>query len=189
MKNVMMQEVKVDVAIVEEEEEQELTSMEELLERHNQHSDNIGKLVPSSLELQIENSNYVRLSEKFAEKSQQLRNMKGEELQGLDIEELHKLEKSLEAGLSRVLETKGERFLEDITSLQRKGDQLAKENEQMRQQMMEMSKSQKHVVADSKNMVYEGLSSDSVTSLCSFVSPTHDDGSSNTSLRLGLSLF
>ncbi|KAF8377368.1 hypothetical protein HHK36_030745 [Tetracentron sinense] len=188
-KNVMMQEVKVDVAIVEEEEEQELTSMEELLERHNQHSDNIGKLVHSSLELQIENSNYVRLSEKFAEKSQQLRNMKGEELQGLDIEELHKLEKSLEAGLSHVLETKGERIVEEITSLQRKGDQLAKEIEQMRQQMMEMSKSQKHVVADSENMVYEGLSSDSVTSLCSFVSPTHDDDSSDTSLRLGLSLF
>ncbi|KAF8377373.1 hypothetical protein HHK36_030750 [Tetracentron sinense] len=112
--------------------------------------------------------------------------MKGEELQGLDIEELHKLEKSLEAGLSRVVEAKGERIVEEITSLQRKGDQLAKENEQMRQQMMEMSKSQKHVIADSENMVYEeGQSSDSVTNLCSFVSPPHDDDSSDTSLRLG----
>lgn len=34
------------------------------------------------------------------------RQLKGEELQGLTIEELHKLEKSLETGLSRVLERK-----------------------------------------------------------------------------------
>ncbi|KAF8377374.1 hypothetical protein HHK36_030751 [Tetracentron sinense] len=164
----------------------EISDTNELLERHNLHSDNIGKLVHSSLELQLENSNYNRLSEEFAEKSQQLRNMKGEELQGLDIEELQKLEKSLEAGLSRVVETKGERIGEEITSLQRKGDQLVKENEQMRQQMAEISKRQKHVIADSENMVYEeGLSSDSVTNVCSFVSPPRDDDCSDTSLRLG----
>ncbi|KAF8377377.1 hypothetical protein HHK36_030754 [Tetracentron sinense] len=183
----------------------------------------------------LESSNYTRLSEEFAEKSQQLRNMKGEELQGLDIEELQKLEKSLEAGLSRVVETKvfihflsansshelgfmhsvtygnfygfqGERIVEEITSLQRKvamlidglemidnfktsfvlGDQLVEENEQMRQQMVEMSKRQKDVVADSENMVYEeGMSSDSVTNVCSFVSAPRDDDSSDTFLRLG----
>lgn len=32
--------------------------------------------------------------------------MRGEELQGLNIEELQKLEKSLESGLSRVMEKK-----------------------------------------------------------------------------------
>ncbi|KAF8377378.1 hypothetical protein HHK36_030755 [Tetracentron sinense] len=113
------------------------------------------------------------------------RNMKGEELHGLDIEELQKLEKSLGAGLSRLAETKGERIVEEITSLQRKGAQLVEENEQMRQQMVEMSKRQKHVVADSENMVYEeGQSSNSVTNVCHFVSPSRDDDSSDTSLRL-----
>ena len=34
------------------------------------------------------------------------RKIKGEELHGMDIEELQKLEKVLEVGLSRVLETK-----------------------------------------------------------------------------------
>lgn len=34
------------------------------------------------------------------------RQMRGEELQGLNIEELQKLEKSLESGLSRVMEKK-----------------------------------------------------------------------------------
>ena len=33
--------------------------------------------------------------------------MRGEELQGLDIEELQQLERSREAGLSRVIEKKG----------------------------------------------------------------------------------
>ena len=34
------------------------------------------------------------------------RKIKGEELHGMDIEELHKLEKDLEVGLSHVIETK-----------------------------------------------------------------------------------
>lgn len=34
------------------------------------------------------------------------RQMRGEELQGLNIEELQKLEKALEAGLTRVIEKK-----------------------------------------------------------------------------------
>jgi len=34
------------------------------------------------------------------------RQMRGEELQGLDIEELQQLEKALETGLTRVIETK-----------------------------------------------------------------------------------
>ena len=33
------------------------------------------------------------------------RKIKGEELHGMDIEELHKLEKDLQVGLSRVIET------------------------------------------------------------------------------------
>ena len=37
--------------------------------------------------------------------------MRGEELQGLNIEELQQLEKSLEAGLSRVIEKKVYAFL------------------------------------------------------------------------------
>lgn len=35
--------------------------------------------------------------------------MKGEDLQGLDLNELQKLEKTLETGLNRVIETKVQR--------------------------------------------------------------------------------
>ncbi|KDO51537.1 hypothetical protein CISIN_1g0319002mg, partial [Citrus sinensis] len=46
--------------------------------------------------------------------------MKGEELQELNMEELMRLEKSLEGGLSRVVQTKGERLLNEIDALRRK---------------------------------------------------------------------
>ncbi|PIA28983.1 hypothetical protein AQUCO_06400036v1 [Aquilegia coerulea] len=42
---------------------------------------------------QLENGNYARLSKEVIERSHQLRNMRGEELQGLNIEELQQLEK------------------------------------------------------------------------------------------------
>ncbi|KAF3976439.1 hypothetical protein CMV_000371 [Castanea mollissima] len=60
------------------------------------------------------------LSKEIEEKTHELRKIRGEELPGMDIEELQKLEKEIEVGLSRVVETKGERFLEDITALQQK---------------------------------------------------------------------
>ncbi|KAL5982387.1 hypothetical protein ACLOJK_016458 [Asimina triloba] len=59
-----------------------------------------------SLQLQLEDSRYARLSKEVAEKNQQLRQMRGEDIQTLTLEELQKLEKTLEAGLSHVLEQK-----------------------------------------------------------------------------------
>ncbi|KAK4563833.1 hypothetical protein RGQ29_006082 [Quercus rubra] len=80
--------------------------------------------------MQLENStSYTMSSNEIEEKTLELRKIKGEELHGMDIEELQKLEKVLEVGLSRVLETKGERFLDEITVLQRKGAQLMAENQ------------------------------------------------------------
>ncbi|KAK4563852.1 hypothetical protein RGQ29_006091 [Quercus rubra] len=90
------------------------------------------------------------------------RKIKGEELHGMDIEQLQKLEKVLEVGLSRVLETKGERFLEEITVLQRKGVQLMAENQRLKQ------------------------SSESISNIYNSSDPPQDNDSSNTSLKLGL---
>ncbi|XP_042509541.1 MADS-box protein JOINTLESS isoform X3 [Macadamia integrifolia] len=109
------------------------SSVKGILERHHLHSKNLQKLDEPSLELQLENSNHTRLSKEVGEKSHQLRRMRGEELQGLNIEELQQLEKSLETGLRRVLERKGERIMEEISALQRKGSQLEEENERLRQ--------------------------------------------------------
>lgn len=166
------------------------SSMTEILERRNLHSKNLDKLDQPSLELQlVENSNFSRLSKEVAEKSHQLRQMRGEELPGLSIEELQQLERSLEAGLSHVIEKKGEKIMKEISNLQQKEMELMEENERLRQQVKEVSNARKHVAVatDSENMYIneEGQSSESVN-ICDSTSPPQDYDSSVTSLKLGL---
>ncbi|XP_022773888.1 MADS-box protein SVP-like isoform X1 [Durio zibethinus] len=186
------------------------SSMKEILERHNLRSKNLEKLEQQPLELQlVENSNLSMLTMEVAEKSHQLRytfilllislfklciwiycdfaqnrQMRGEELQGLNFEELEQLEKSLEAGLSRVIEKKGQRIKNEIDDLQRKGMQLLEENERLK---LQISNGQPQVAGDSENMFCEeGQSSESVTNVCTSKGTPHDHESSDTSLKLGL---
>nr|AJW29050.1 SVP-like MADS-box protein [Pyrus pyrifolia] len=163
-------------------------SMEEILERHNLHSKNLDKLEQPSLELQlVENSNYSRLSKEIAAKSHQLRQMRGEEIQGLSLEELQQLEKLLEAGLGGVVEKKSEKIMKEINDLQRNAMQLTEENERLRQQVVEKSNGRRLVHVDSENLITEeGQSSESVTNLCKSNSGPQDYDSSVTSLKLGL---
>ncbi|XP_057495463.1 MADS-box protein JOINTLESS-like [Actinidia eriantha] len=163
------------------------SSMKEILARHHLHSKNLEKVEQPSLELQlVENRSYSRLSKEVAAKIHQLRQMRGEELQGLSIEELQQLERSLETGLSLVIEKKGEKIMREISHLQQKGMQLMEENEKLRQQVMKASHAQKHS-ANSENMLYEeGQSSESVTNICNSSGPPQDYESSDTSLKLGL---
>ncbi|XP_077224781.1 K-box region and MADS-box transcription factor family protein isoform X2 [Tasmannia lanceolata] len=147
------------------------SSMKEAIERYNMHSKDPPKVDQPSLELHLENSHYARLSKELAEKNLQLRQMRGEELQGLTVEDLQQLERTLESGLSHVLE--------------RKGTQLMEENLRLRQKIVEMSKGEKQMM-DSENIVYEDRqSSDSVTNMCNSAGP-QDNDSSDTSLKLGL---
>ncbi|XP_047260318.1 MADS-box protein JOINTLESS-like isoform X2 [Capsicum annuum] len=56
--------------------------------------------------LQSEKKTYATLSRDFVEKNRELRQLHGEELQGLGLDELMKLEKLVEGGISRVLKIK-----------------------------------------------------------------------------------
>nr|AIZ95406.1 MADS10 [Apostasia odorata] len=167
------------------------SSLSEIIEKHRMHSKDPPKPNQPSLDLQLENGNHAMLSKQVQEATRQLRNMRGEDLQGLNIEELQKLEKTLETGLSHVLSRKGQQIMDQINHLRKKGMQLLAENTRLRQQMAEMSKMGKQVVADSDRVNYEeGQSSESVTNLTHAGPPheSHDnDDSSDTSLRLGLS--
>lgn len=160
------------------------SSMNGILERHSLHSKNIGKMERPSLELQLVESEQSILSKEVAEKSRQLRQLRGEDLQGMNVEELQQLEKSLEAGLSRVITKKGEKIMTEIESLQQKGMQLMEENKRLRQHVMEISKGGKLIPADSETIIHEdGPSSESVTNS---TGPPQDYESSDTSLKLGL---
>lgn len=165
------------------------SSTKGIIERHNLHSKNLQKLEQPSLELQlVENSNYTRLNKEIAEKTHRLRQMRGEELQTLNIEDLQQLEKSLESGLSRVMERKGERIMKEITDLQRKSAELIEENKRLKQQAEKMN-AVRHIGVDPEILVVEdGQSSNSFTEACVSNSngPPPDLESSDTSLKLGL---
>ncbi|CAA2935137.1 MADS-box protein JOINTLESS-like isoform X4 [Olea europaea var. sylvestris] len=165
------------------------SSMKNILEKHGLHSKNLEKLEQSSLELQIVgDSNYSRLSQEVAERSHQLRYMRGEELQELSIEELQKLERSLETGLSCVKEKMDEKIMKEINQLQQTRMELMEENERLR---LLISKGEKNMIAaDSANIVEEeGQSSESITNACNSIGPPQDSDSSDTSLKLGLPYF
>ncbi|KAK3155353.1 hypothetical protein QOZ80_2BG0202130 [Eleusine coracana subsp. coracana] len=164
------------------------SSMNEIIDKYNTNSKNLGKAEQPSLDLNLEHSKYANLNDQLAEASLRLRQMRGEELEGLSVEELQQLEKNLEAGLHRVLQTKDQQFLEQINDLQRKSSQLAEENMQLRNQVSQITPAAaKQAVADTENVVAEdGQSSDSVmTALHSGSSQDNDDGS-DVSLKLGL---
>ncbi|KAL2551329.1 MADS-box protein SVP [Forsythia ovata] len=174
------------------------SSMKDTLKKHDLHSKNLGKLEHPSLELQnegtamqlLEDSNYFRLSNEVAERSHQLRYMRGEELHELNIEELQRLERSLETGLSRVIDEKGEKIMKEINRLELKRMQLMEENDRLRLQV-EISNGQTNMAAAELGNIFddESQSSESFTNAGNSTGPPQDSDSSDTSLKLGLPYF
>nr|XP_016513626.1 PREDICTED: MADS-box protein JOINTLESS-like isoform X4 [Nicotiana tabacum] len=143
------------------------SSMMQLIDKHKVHSDR-DMDSPDQLQsfnLQSEKKNYGILSREFAEKNRELRQLNGEELQGLGLEELMKLEKIVEGGISRVMKIKGEKFMREISSLKKK----ARLNE-----------------VEGHNAIEGGHSADSITTNHSLVNGHLDYIDSVTSLKLGL---
>ncbi|XP_021682201.1 MADS-box protein JOINTLESS isoform X2 [Hevea brasiliensis] len=143
------------------------SSVNQVIERHKLHPKNVGnKLDQPSLDQQLEDGTFAALSKEVEERTLELRQMRGEELQGLSIEELQQLERLLERGLKRVVETKGA--------------QLMEENERLKKQMMD--------IPVARMQLFEaGQPSDSVmTNTSSSADPAQDFEGSYTFLRLGL---
>ncbi|XP_038983283.1 MADS-box protein JOINTLESS-like isoform X3 [Phoenix dactylifera] len=162
------------------------SSMKEIIEKHSKHSKNLQKPDQPSLDLNLENSKHASLSKQVADMSLQLRQMRGEVLEGLSIEELQQLEKALEAGLSRVIDRKGELIMEQINDLRQKGLKLMEENTRLREQVLKMSRVGKEMVNDKENALNEdGQSSESVTNVLKPEASQDYDDSSDTSLKLG----
>uniref|UniRef100_A0A0E0CWE0 Uncharacterized protein n=1 Tax=Oryza meridionalis TaxID=40149 RepID=A0A0E0CWE0_9ORYZ len=166
------------------------TSMKQIIDRYNSHSKTLQRAEePSQLDLQGEDSSTcARLKEELAETSIRLRQMRGEELHRLNVEQLQELEKSLESGLGSVLKTKSKKILDEIDGLERKRMQLIEENLRLKEQVSRMS-TMEQPGPDSEIVYEEGQSSESVTNASYPRPPPDNDYSSDTSLRLGLSLF
>nr|AAV65503.1 MPP4 [Physalis peruviana] len=165
------------------------SSMKDILGKYKLQSANLDKVDQPFLDLQLENSLNVRLRKQVADKTRELRQMKGEELEGLSLEELQQIEKRLEAGFNRVLEIKGTRIMDEIANLQRKGAELMEENKKLKQKMEMMKLGKLPLITEMECMVMEeGQSSDSIittNNVCSSnTGPPPEDDSSNASLKL-----
>ncbi|KAI3508863.1 hypothetical protein L1887_23883 [Cichorium endivia] len=169
-------------------------SMQEMLGKYKLHSsNNLDKVDEPSLNLQLVESDGVRLSKEIHDKNRELSHLRGQELQGLTLDELEHLETLLEGGLSRVLQTKDERLGNEISILQEKGAKLMEENRLLRQEMMMISNGKRPHTTDNalSSPEDQGQSSESVITnvySCNSGPPLEDDFS-DTSLKLGLPFF
>ncbi|MED6194281.1 hypothetical protein PIB30_027127 [Stylosanthes scabra] len=175
------------------------SSLEETITRYNRHFHDMNKLERPP-NLQIEDSNTKLLSEEVAKRTQQLRRLDGEDLEGLDLRDLQNLEKTLETALSRVIHMKDKRIMGEISQLQSKGFTLEEENEHLKRKVaiLREGKITPPVLLDLDNTTDENdennnnnnnegpfIESMNNISSCSSNLPPEDD-SSDTSLKLGL---
>ncbi|CAJ1974015.1 unnamed protein product [Sphenostylis stenocarpa] len=169
------------------------SSMNDIITKYNTHSHGISKLERPSLELQLEASNSAKMSKEIADRTQELSWMKGDDLQGLGLNELQQLEKTLESGLDRVIQIKEKQIMGQISELQKKGILLEEENKHLKKKLAEtdmeamLRKAKMPFLVDSSMGMQEGVSLESTNNVSSCISDPHvEDGSSDTSLKLGL---
>ncbi|KAK9070297.1 hypothetical protein SSX86_010697 [Deinandra increscens subsp. villosa] len=169
-------------------------SMQEMLRKYKLHSNkSLDEVNDPSLTLQLVESDEVRLSKEINDKNRELRQLGGQDLQGLSIDELENLENLLQGGLNRVLQTKDEKYKNEIFSLQLKGARLIEENKLLKEQMTMLSNGNNPRSArtniDNLMSIPEdhGQSSESVTTnvYSSNSGPPPEDDGSSTSLKLG----
>ncbi|KAG6742597.1 hypothetical protein POTOM_053518 [Populus tomentosa] len=155
--------------------------IEQVIERRNLHPKNLDTFSQPSVELQLDSAMHAMLNKEIAEKTRELRRTRGEDLQGLNMEELEKLEKLIEGSLCRVIETKGEKILKEADALKSKEQQLIEENQRLKQRLMNLSKGQGHLLE-------QGQSSDSMVTNISSTSanPRQDCDNVCSFLTLGL---
>ncbi|XP_016646850.1 PREDICTED: MADS-box protein JOINTLESS-like isoform X2 [Prunus mume] len=104
------------------------SSTKNVVERYKAHTNGVEKSDEPSVELQLEIENQIRLNKELAEKSRQLRQMRGEDLEELNIDELQKLEQLVDASLGRVIETKGAELVEANNQLRQRMVMLSRGN-------------------------------------------------------------
>ncbi|XAR72406.1 hypothetical protein NMG60_11019032 [Bertholletia excelsa] len=124
--------------------------------------------------IELESSTHALLSKELEGKTRELRQLQGEDLEGLDIEELKKLEKLIRGGLSRVFKMKVEKFEKELNALKKKEIRLMETNTRLKQQAQTK-------MANSE----QGHSSESFNNNGSSGAPPQEYDSSDTSLKLG----
>ncbi|PIN06514.1 MADS box transcription factor [Handroanthus impetiginosus] len=156
------------------------SSMMQLIQRHNMQSEKSNKFGQQPLHTQMGSSNHGMISKELTDLTTELKQLMGEELQGLGMNDLMKLEKMVETGLSRVGKTKNEKLFTEISKLKTRQAELIEENEWLKQQAEKFD--------CTRNAMEQGSSVESMTNSLGLVHcPEEEDRAvSDTSLKLGL---
>ncbi|XP_011092451.1 MADS-box protein SVP [Sesamum indicum] len=155
------------------------SSMMQIIRRHNRQSEDSKLGYHPSLQFQTGSSDsHDMLRKHLADKTTELRQVKGEDLEGLSMDDLMKLEKLVEGGLSRVAKTKDDKFLNLISMLKTRESELVKENTQLKQLAEKSRGGLDNVVHHQANIT----NSHGLLVYC----PAADKNDSDISLKLGL---
>ncbi|KAI3445784.1 hypothetical protein Pfo_002449 [Paulownia fortunei] len=157
------------------------SSMMQLIQRHNLQTEKSNKFGQQHVHIQTGSSNHAMVSKELVDLTTELKQLMGEELQGLGMNDLMKLEKLVETGLSRVGKTKNDRLLNEISKLKSRESELMEENAWLKQQ------AETHKSGGTRNAMEQGNSAESITNSHDLVHcPEEDKSISDTSLKLGL---
>ncbi|XP_075493088.1 MADS-box protein AGL24-like isoform X1 [Primulina tabacum] len=111
------------------------SSMTQLIQRHKLLTDKSNKLSQwPTQEDQPETKGNEVLKKELMERTIELQRLKGEELQGLGLDDLIRLEKLVEGGLSRVGKTKNDMLFQEISLLRMREMELEEENAMLKLQ-------------------------------------------------------
>ncbi|GAB2267905.1 hypothetical protein Dimus_002880 [Dionaea muscipula] len=155
--------------------------MTDVFQGHKVHAEKMQKLQQPSVPLLPDvGSTNPLLSKELAAKTRELRQIKGEELEGLSLEDLIRLERQVEKGQSLVKQMKAEKLLKLIAAFKGKEALLVEENKRLKEQ----------VEAKAINLSGEQGSLQSPQSFnnnpCLAEAHDQDEDLARTSLRLGV---
>lgn len=162
------------------------SSMLQIIQRHKLQGLNVDvfeeQIPPVDLPNEIMIMHAMHIKE-LSEKKLDLRQVMGEELEGLDLTELIKLEKKIEKGLSCVHRSKGEILLKEINTLKEKEIELEEDNINLKQQILQIAEMDGHQLLHDEVVERRNFSqSKSVNN-----NNHHQQHINDTSLKLGLS--
>lgn len=110
------------------------SSMKTILDQYILYSRSIQKDGKPNLE---ESHDIQKIKQQIKDISQNLRKLRGKELEGSSVKDLEELEEQLDMGLSSVRSRKDEYLIMEINELQQKGTRIIKENTDLRRQLKE----------------------------------------------------
>ncbi|KAK9690590.1 hypothetical protein RND81_09G139300 [Saponaria officinalis] len=153
------------------------SSTSQVIQRFIRHKEKTNKeQLASSLQRLSPEDNCVFLLKEVIEKSREVRHMKGEDLDGLNVEELSQLERQVAKALTRVRRTKDDKLQKLITDLKRKEEKLMECNGKLKQKIN--NKVEGNEIKSSRKQM--GLP------IFEQIQTQNNDVSFDTSLKLGL---